>query len=183
MVAGAQGTVLTCRNGGWTQMHTGTATHLTGLHADGDGTVYATGGQFNVRRNGFVGTLLRLRDGTWATLDSDEPLPRLRAVERIGDAVLAVGDHGTVARVEGDRIVTERVDTRRDLYGLAAAGARNAACAWATAESRSSRGPRSRPPPCPRIRGRCRARRPREPVGGGGRMPDGPGALVGVGRR
>ena len=126
LVAGAQGTVLVCRNGEWARMETGTTTHLTGLHADGDGTVYAAGGQFNVRRNGFVGTVLSLRDGTWAALDSDEPLPRLRAVERVGDAVLAVGDHGTVARVEGDRLVTERVDTRRDLHGLAAAGGQRA---------------------------------------------------------
>ena len=128
MVAGAGGTVLTRRDGEWTQMHTGTSTHLTGLHADGDGTVYATGGQFNVRRNGFVGAILRLHRGTWEAIASDEPLPRLRAVERIDDAILAVGDHGTVVRVEGDRVVTEQVDTRRDLYGLAAAGARNALC-------------------------------------------------------
>ena len=124
LVAGAQGSVMACRNREWAPMETGTTTHLTGLHADGDGTVYATGGQFNVRRNGFAGTLLHLRDGTWTALDFDEPPPRLRAVERVGDAILAIGDHGTVARVEGDRIVTERVDTRRDLYGLAAAGGR-----------------------------------------------------------
>ena len=126
LVAGAQGSILTCRNGEWAPMESGTMTHLTGLHADGDGTVYAAGGQFNVRRNGFVGTLLRLRGGTWTALDSDEPLPRLRAVERIGDAVLAIGDHGTVARVDGDRLVTERVDTRRDLHGLAFAGGQRA---------------------------------------------------------
>ena len=128
MVAGAQGTVLVLRDGGWVQMRTGTSSHLTGLHADGDGTVYAAGGQFNVRRNGFAGTLLRLRDGTWTALATDDPLPRLRAVERVGDAVLAIGDQGTVGRVEGDRIVTERVDTRRDLYALAATGGPRALC-------------------------------------------------------
>ena len=128
LVAGAQGLVLEYRDGGWARMETGTTTHLTGLHADVDGTVYATGGQFNVRRNGFVGTLLRLRGGAWTTLACDEPLPRLRAVERVGDAVIAVGDDGTVARVEGDRLVTERVDTRRDLYGLAAAGGQRGLC-------------------------------------------------------
>ena len=126
MVAGAQGLVMTCRNGEWARMETGATTHLTGLHAERDGTVYAVGGQFNVRRNGFAGSLLRLRGGTWSALPCDEPLTRLRAVDRIGDAVLAIGDHGTVARVEGDRIVTERVDTRRDLYGLAAAGGQRA---------------------------------------------------------
>ena len=128
MVAGAQGTVLEFRDGEWARMQTGTSTHLTGLHTDGDGTVYATGGHFNVRQNGFVGTVVRLRGGTWAALSCDEPLPRLRAVERVGDAVLAIGDHGTVARVEGERIVTERVDTRRDLYGLAAVDGRRALC-------------------------------------------------------
>ena len=126
MVAGAQGIFLEFRDGEWVELQTGTSSHLTGLHSDRDGTVYATGGQFNVRRNGFVGALLRLRSGTWAALDSDEPLPRLRAVARVGDAVLAIGDNGTVARVEGDRLVTERVDTRRDLYGLAAAGGQRA---------------------------------------------------------
>ena len=125
LVAGAQGSVLACRNGEWAPMRTGTSTHLTGLHADDD-TVYAAGGQFNVRRNGFVGTLLRLRGETWTALDSDQPLPRLRAVERVGDAVLAIGDHGTVARVEDDRLVSERVDTRRDLHGLASAGGQRA---------------------------------------------------------
>ncbi len=129
IVAGAQGTVLTLHNGEWTRMRTGTTSHLTGLHADSDGTVYAVGGQFNVRRNGFAGSLLRLRGGTWSALSSDEPLPRLRAVDRVDDAVLAVGDYGTVARVEGDRIVTERIDTRRDLYALAAAGGNRAICA------------------------------------------------------
>ena len=128
MVAGAQGTALAFRDGGWTRVRTGTPTHLTGLHADGDGTVYATGGRFDVRRNGFAGTVLRLRDGTWTALDCDEPLPRLRAVTRVGDEMLAIGDHGTVARVEGDRLVTERVDTRRDLHGLAAAGGQRALC-------------------------------------------------------
>ena len=128
MVAGAQGSVLEYRDGEWARMHTGTTTHLTGLHADADGTVYAAGGQFNVRRNGFVGTLLRLHEGTWTALEAGEPLPRMRAVERVGDAVLAIGDGGTVARVEGDGIVIERVDTRRDLYGLAAAGGRRALC-------------------------------------------------------
>ncbi len=128
MVAGAQGTVLTLRDGGWTRMRTGTSTHLTGLHADGDGTVYATGGRFNARRNGFAGALLRLRGGAWTALDCDEPLPRLRAVARVGEETLAIGDHGTVARVEGDRLVTERADTRRDLYALAAAGGRRALC-------------------------------------------------------
>ena len=128
MVAGAQGTVLTFRDGEWTQMRTGTSSHLTGLLADIDGTVYATGGQFNVRRNGFVGIVLRLRGGTWTALASDEPLPRLRAVERVGDAVIAIGDHGAVTRVEGDRIVNEQVETRRDLYGLAAAAGQRALC-------------------------------------------------------
>ena len=128
MVAGAQGSVLAFQDGEWARMETGTSTHLTGLHAGDDGTVYAVGGQFNVRRNGFAGTVVHLRDGTWTVLDSDEPLPRLRAIERVGDAVLAIGDHGTVARIEGDRIVTERVDTRRDLYGLAPAGGQRALC-------------------------------------------------------
>ena len=128
MAAGAQGTVLTFRDGAWSQMTTGTSSHLTGLHAEDDGTVYAAGGQFNVRLNGFAGTLLRLREGTWTALASDEALPRLRAVERVGNAVLATGDHGTVARVADDRIVTERVDTRRDLYALAAAGGQRALC-------------------------------------------------------
>lgn len=128
MVAGAQGTLLSFRGGEWAQMQTGTSSHLTGLLADSDGTVYATGGQFNARRNGFVGTVLRLRGGTWTALASDEPLPRLRAAQQVGDAVLAIGDHGAVTRVEGDRMVTERVETRRDLHGLAARGGSHALC-------------------------------------------------------
>ena len=128
MVAGAQGTVLEFRDGEWAQMQTETSSHLTGLLADVDGTVYAIGGQFNVRRNGLVGTVLRLRGGAWIALASDEPLPRLRAVERVGDAVIAIGDHGAVTRVEGDRTVTEQVETRRDLYGLAATGGQRALC-------------------------------------------------------
>ena len=128
MVAGAQGTVLTFRDGAWSRMATGTSSHLTGMHVEPDGTVYAVGGHFNARRNGFTGTLLRLRGGTWSQLASDEALPRLRAVGRIGDAVVAVGDHGTIARVTGDSIVAERVDTRRDLYALAAAGGQRALC-------------------------------------------------------
>ena len=128
LVAGAQGTVLALRDGRWMPMQTGTSSHLTGLYADGDGTVHAAGGQFNVRQNGFVGTLLRLRGETWSALACDEPLPRLRAVERVGDAMVAIGDQGTVARIEGDRIVPERIDTRRDLYALAATGGQRALC-------------------------------------------------------
>ena len=126
MVAGAQGTVLALRGGEWTRMQTGTSTHLTGLHADADGTVHAVGGQFNVRRNGFVGSVLRLRGGTWTPLVADEPLPRMRAVERVGDSVVAAGDNGTIARVADDSVVSERIDTRRDLYALAAAGGHRA---------------------------------------------------------
>ena len=128
MVAGAQGTVLTLRDDAWSRMTTGTSSHLTGLHAEEDGTVYAAGGQFNVRRNGFVGTLLRLRGTTWTPLVPDEALPRLRAVERIDDSVVVAGDQGTMARVSGDRIAIERIDTRRDLYALAATGGRRALC-------------------------------------------------------
>lgn len=67
-----------------------------------------------------------MRGGTWSQLAGDEASPRLRAVGRIGDAVVAVGDHGTIARVVGDSIVTERIDTRRDLYALAAADGQRA---------------------------------------------------------
>ena len=71
---------------------------------------------------------LRLRGGTWSQLAGDEALLRLRAVGRVGGAVVAVGDHGTIARVAGDSIVTERIDTRRDLYALAAADGQRALC-------------------------------------------------------
>lgn len=128
MVAGAQGTVLAYRDGAWSQTATGTSSHLTGLHVDDDGTVLAAGGRFDAGRNGFAGTLLRLREGTWTALPADEPLPRLRSIARIGDTLVAAGDHGTVARVEGDRIVPERSGTRRDLYALAPAGDRRALC-------------------------------------------------------
>lgn len=126
VVAGAQGTVLTFRDCAWSRMATGTSRHLTGLHVEYNGTIHAVGGQFNARRNSFAGTLLRLRGGTWSQLAGDEASPRLRAVGRIGDAVVAVGDHGTIARVVGDSIVTERIDTRRDLYALAAADGQRA---------------------------------------------------------
>ena len=128
MVAGAQGTVLAYRDGAWSRMATGTSSHLTGLHVEHDGTVYAIGGHFNAQRNGFTGTLLRLRGGTWSQLASDEALPRLRSIARVGDALVVVGDHGTVGTVEGDRVVSERSGTRRDLYALAAAGDRRALC-------------------------------------------------------
>ena len=116
-------------------------TPLFGLWASAPGDVWAVGDEGRVCH--FDGTgwheidcptdahlraVVRLRGGAWTALASDEPLPRLRAVERIGDAVIAIGDHGAVTRVEGHRTVTEQVETRRDLYGLAAAGGQRALC-------------------------------------------------------
>ena len=128
MVAGVQGTVLICRDGVWSPMATGTSSHLTALHAEADGSVYAAGGRFDARRNGFAGTLIRLREGTWTALATDEALPRLRSITRIGEAVVAVGDQGAIVRIEGDRVESEQSGTRRDLYALAAAGDRRALC-------------------------------------------------------
>ena len=91
--------------------------------------VHAVGGQFNVRRNGFAGTLLRLRAGTWTASRlrrAAAAATRSGAGRRYGSRDRGSRHRGTGRRWTGS--LTERVDTRRDLHALAATGDQRGLC-------------------------------------------------------
>jgi hypothetical protein len=126
IASGADGTVMRGGDDCWERIETGTACMLTGLSAGAGRDVFAVGGEYSVRHQGFLGRIFHLDGEGWREVETEFALPRMRDVAIDGDRLLAVGDQGSVVGFDGTRVVRHDGGTQHDLYAalsLAEAGA------------------------------------------------------------
>ena len=119
LAAGNDGVVLLRgEDGVWQSLDCPISTGFQAVLTLGPDHVLLAGGRYFIDANGFRGDLLRWRDGCFERLDSDEPLPRLRALATHSNGALAVGDRGRIYRIEGDRVKRLESATEHDLMGI-----------------------------------------------------------------
>ena len=120
IAAGNDGTVLTSAGDGvWNSLDCPVRSGFQALLPLGEDELLLAGGRYFIDANGFRGDLLRWRAGVFEKIEVDEPLPRLRDLAAYRDGVLAVGDHGRIYFIKGNRVDRLESVTRHDLMAIA----------------------------------------------------------------
>ncbi len=94
LAAGLSGTLLVLDAGRWQTVQTNTGCPLVSMAECPDGRVVLVGGEYSVADGGFRGRLLEYSDEGVVDITPEAPLPRLRRVRWLDDALWICGDEG-----------------------------------------------------------------------------------------
>ena len=119
MASGGDGAVVIRNSEGvWEQQDCPIASNFTTSVVLDDDRVLLAGGRYFIDANGFRGDLVLFDGETCTALFKDQSFSRFRAVGKVTDGVLTIGDSGQIHLIRGERIDRLACDTSHDLLGL-----------------------------------------------------------------
>ncbi len=118
LAAGLSGTLLVLEDERWHTVETGTACPLVSMAECPDGRVILVGGEYSVTDGGFRGCLFEFSAEGVVDITPEAPLPRLRQVRWLDDALWICGDEGLALRWSDAGIEQLHNPARFDLHDV-----------------------------------------------------------------